>query len=247
MASRSDGARAWAVVLSELAGVPVTVEWERPSWRVRWVDGPTRAVLADRAVALGHFRVGAPLAVEALRFSRRSSALALALAWLIVADRAGQSDAVGLVEQVAEDTGYPQDRAEPTTLAAADLLCRLAGGQSVVMGRLLADAWPAVDPRPMTQVVPDLIGRVVSVRWLAGGPPAHLLGPTEPAAAATVNVREAGGCAYCGASLPSRVGRGRPARYCSGAHRVAAHRARARNDQSPVVSRPSNDNLFDVT
>lgn len=53
MASRSDGARVWAIVLSELAGVPVAVEWERPAWRVRWVDGPTRPVLMDRAVALG--------------------------------------------------------------------------------------------------------------------------------------------------------------------------------------------------
>ena len=47
MAARSDGARQWAAVLSDLAGVPVTVEWERPAWRVRWTDGPTRQVLVD--------------------------------------------------------------------------------------------------------------------------------------------------------------------------------------------------------
>lgn len=239
MASRSDGARAWAVVLSELAGVPVTVEWERPSWCVRWVDGPTRVVLIDRAVALGHYRVGSPLRVEALQFSRSSSALALALAWLSVADRAGQSDAVGLVEQVAEDTGYPQDRADTTTLAAADLLCRLAGGQSVVMGRLLADAHPAVLPRSTTtRTVPDLVGQVVSIRWPAGGPPAYLLGPAEQATSTTSDARDTSGCAYCGASLPLRAGRGRPARYCSGAHRVAAHRARARNEPSAPGLRP---------
>lgn len=32
-------------------------------------------------------------------------------------------------------------------------------------------------------------------------------------------------CGYCGTPLP-RAGTGRPARYCSAAHRVAAHRAR---------------------
>ena len=30
--NRSDGAKAWAGLLSELADVPVTVEWERPAW-----------------------------------------------------------------------------------------------------------------------------------------------------------------------------------------------------------------------
>jgi hypothetical protein len=40
---RADGAKVWARVLSELAGVPVMVEWERPAWRVRWSDGPTSA------------------------------------------------------------------------------------------------------------------------------------------------------------------------------------------------------------
>ena len=53
MAARSDGARQWRAVLSELAATPVTVDWERSAWRVRWVDGPTRPVLMDRAVALG--------------------------------------------------------------------------------------------------------------------------------------------------------------------------------------------------
>lgn len=32
-------------------------------------------------------------------------------------------------------------------------------------------------------------------------------------------------CEHCGVALP-RSGRGRPARFCSGAHRVAAHRSR---------------------
>jgi hypothetical protein len=54
----ADGANAWAQVLSVLARIAVTVEWERPEWRVRWRDGPTRGVLMDRAAALGRFRVG---------------------------------------------------------------------------------------------------------------------------------------------------------------------------------------------
>ena len=38
---RADGAKAWAEVLSGLARVAVTVEWERPAWRVRSrVGGP---------------------------------------------------------------------------------------------------------------------------------------------------------------------------------------------------------------
>ena len=79
---RADGAKAWAEVLSELARVAVTVEWEQPAWRVHWRDGPTRRVLMDRAAALGRFRVGSPLPFEQLRFTRGDSAVALALAWL---------------------------------------------------------------------------------------------------------------------------------------------------------------------
>jgi hypothetical protein len=45
---KADGAHTWARVLSELANVPVTVNWERPAWRVHWQDGPTRQALADR-------------------------------------------------------------------------------------------------------------------------------------------------------------------------------------------------------
>lgn len=237
MAARSDGARQWAVVLSELAGVPVTVEWERPAWRVRWTDGPTRQALADRAAALGRFRVGSPLAADDLRFTRSSSPMALALAWLTVPERAGRSDAVGLVEQIAEDTGYPMQRADPATLAAADLLCRIAAGQSSIMGRLLADAAPAVQARPPMNTVPDLAGRLVSLRWPVGGPPEHLLGPADPPGSAS-GTGQATECAYCGTPLPARAGRGRNARFCSGAHRVAAHRARHRQ---PAPAAPPDD------
>ena len=63
--------------------------------------------------------MGAPLTAQDMRFARSSSGLARALAWLTLADRAGQADAVGRVEQVVEETGYPQDRVDEAGLAAA--------------------------------------------------------------------------------------------------------------------------------
>ncbi len=66
----------WAAVLSELAEVPVLVEWETVTWRVRWVDGPTRVQLLDRATALDGYGIGAPLPVAQMRFARRSSSAA---------------------------------------------------------------------------------------------------------------------------------------------------------------------------
>ena len=45
--------------------------------------------------------------------SAEASPWALALAWLTVSDRAGRSDTVGLVEQIAEDIGYPKEGADP--------------------------------------------------------------------------------------------------------------------------------------
>jgi hypothetical protein len=77
---RSDGAKAWSTVLSELAQSRVAVEWERPTWRVSWQDGSTREALMSRAAALGGYRVGAPLPSEDLRFARSDSAVAVALA-----------------------------------------------------------------------------------------------------------------------------------------------------------------------
>src|SRR6478609_4379163 len=110
---RSDGAKVWTRVLSELADVPVTVEWERPAWRVRWRDGATRRVLMDRAAALGAYRVGAPLGFEQLRFVRSSSGVAVALGWLARGSPpagAGASEVAAAVEAWCEDTGYPQSR-----------------------------------------------------------------------------------------------------------------------------------------
>src|SRR6476619_2444505 len=101
--ARSDGARQWAIVLSELADVRVVVEWERPSWRVRWTDGPTRLVLMDRAAALSQYGVGTPLHARDMLFFRSSSGLARALAWLTMADQADRRETVDLVEQAVED------------------------------------------------------------------------------------------------------------------------------------------------
>src|SRR6478752_5547296 len=191
--AQSAGARQWAVVLSELAGVRVVVEWERPAWRVRWVDGPTRPALMDRAAALTRYRVGAPLTAQDMRFARSSSGQARALAWLTLADQASRADTVDRVEQLVEDTGYPQDRADEAGLAGAELLNRLAGGDSVDMGRLLAAASPPVPPRPWVRPTPALAGEVVSYRWPVGGPPAELLGsspPTGPVAPSDGSVPE---------------------------------------------------------
>lgn len=121
--ARSDGARQWAVVLSELAGVRVVVDWERPVWRVRWMDGPTRPALMDRAAALARYRVGAPLTVPDMRLARSSSGQARALVWLTLADEAGRADTIDRVEQLVEDTGYPpgaRRRGRPGRRGAAE-------------------------------------------------------------------------------------------------------------------------------
>jgi len=56
------------------------VEWDRPTWRVSWQDGPTREALMGRADALGGYRVGTPLPFQDLRFARSNSGMAIALA-----------------------------------------------------------------------------------------------------------------------------------------------------------------------
>src|SRR5664279_2760949 len=161
---RSDGARIWARVLSELAQVPVVVEWERPAWRVRWQDGPTMEVLRDRATALGRYRVASALPFERLRFARSDSRLAVALGWLARGSPGSPGmvrDAVAGVEAFCAETGYPQLRFDERTVAAADLLSRLGQGDSTEMGALLARARPAVPAQPPPgSPVPDLPGRV---------------------------------------------------------------------------------------
>ena len=226
---RSDGAKAWSTVLSELAQVRVAVEWERPSWRVSWQDGPTREVLMGRAAALGKYRVGAPLQFEDLRFARSSSAVAIALAWLARGSTESPTPAIAEVEAFCADTGYPQSRFDAGALAAAELLRRVGHGDIAEMGALLAQAVPPVAPAVMLAAGPELTGRVVTYRWPAGGPPGELLGPSGQRVehgAETVRPRA---CQRCGNPLHTDGSRGgRPARYCSGACRTAAHRARHR-------------------
>jgi hypothetical protein len=233
---RSDAAKAWGSLLSELADVPVTVEWERPSWIVRWRDGPTRAALMSRAAALGVHRFGRPLLVEDLLFSRHDSAVAVALGWLATGGPpAGRlADGMAAVEGFCEGIGYPEDRFDDRALGAADLLVRLSGGDRYEMGRLLAQAVPGVPRIGPLPAGPGLRGRT-DRRWSRGGPPVELLGPSEPPGAPAppaASALDGGGedqpdapvCAHCGRPL-TNSGRGRPAKYCGGTCRTAAHRA----------------------
>jgi hypothetical protein len=238
----ADGARVWARVLSELALVEVRVEWERPAWRVRWVDGPTRQVLMDRAAALGGYRVAAALPVGRLRFTRHDSPVAVALGWLARGSAGSPALARAVVPEVeafCADTGYPLSRFDDRTVAAAELLSRLGSGDSTVMGELLSRATPPLAPYPPDAAGPELPGRVVSFRWPSGGPPAELLGPTQtptPAVAGAVTDRPVV-CRHCGKPLDTvKAGTGRPARYCGGTCRTAAHRAQRRASQ-PTTAR----------
>ncbi len=239
---RAAGAMVWARVLSELADVPVTVEWERPAWRVRWTDGPTRQVLMERAAALGRYRVGAPLGFEQLRFVRSSSAASVALGWLARGSPAAGADdteSASEVEAWCEDTGYPESRFDEWVVAAADLLCRVGRGDTAEMGSLVARAVPPVPPQVFADAGPGLTGRVTSLRWPAGGPPAELLGPSGAHRLERSDVEAAAVlCGWCGTAIPGGgSGRGRPARYCSGRCRVAAHRARHREHVDVAAGR----------
>ena len=229
---RSDGAKAWSRVLSELAQVRVSVEWERPTWRVSWQDGPTREALMDRAAALGRYRVGAPLRFEDLRFARSDSALAVALAWLARGSPespAAARAAIAKIEAFCADTGYPQTRFDAAALAAADLLRRVSQGDIAKMGSLLAQAVPSVESSVALAAGLELTGRVVTYRWPAGGPPDELLGPSGQHGEPGVDNARPRTCQWCGNPLSTDGSRGgRPAKYCSGACRTAAHRARHR-------------------
>lgn len=228
---RSDGAKTWSTVLSELAQVKVSVEWERPTWRVSWQDGPTREALMSRAAALGEYRVGAPLPFKDLRFARSNSAVAIAMAWLARGSPESPSAAraaIAEVEAFCTDTGYPQTRFDAGGQAAAELLRRLGHGDIAEMGALLAQAVPPAAASVMLAAGPELTGRVVTYRWPTGGPPDELLGPSgpRPEAAAAAHPRT---CQRCGKPLNTDGSRsGRPAKYCSGACRTAAHRVRHR-------------------
>ena len=50
---RSDGAKAWSTVLSELAQVRVSVAWERPTWRVSYSEKEGDQGALDRRPSCG--------------------------------------------------------------------------------------------------------------------------------------------------------------------------------------------------
>jgi len=229
---RSVGAKAWSTVLSELAQVRVLVEWERPTWRVSWQDGPTREALMGRAAALGEYRVGTPLPFEDLWFARNNSAVAVAVAWLARGSPespAAARAAIAEVEAFCADTGYPQTCVDAGNLAAAELLRRVSHGDVAEMGLMLAQAVPPVSPSGPLVPGPDLTGLVVSYRWPVGGPPEALLGPSGPRPKPGADTSRPSTCQRCGKPLNTDGARGgRPAKYCSGACRTAAHRARHR-------------------
>ena len=225
---RSEGATAWSRVLSELAQVRVSVEWERPTWRVSWQDGPTREALMGRAAALGGYRVGAPLPFADLRFARSNSAVAVAVAWLARGSPESPTAAraaIAEVEAFCADTGYPRTRFDAGARAAAELLRRVGHGDIAEMGSLLAQAVPPVAPAGLLAAGPELIGRVVSSRWPVG-PPEELLGPAGHRPEAGSGTARPRTCQRCGKPLKTDGSRGgRPAKYCGGACRTAAHRA----------------------
>ena len=127
-------------------------------------------------------------------------------------------------------------------LAAAELLRRMGHGDIAEMGALLAQAVPPVAPSVMLAAGPELTGRVVTYRWPAGGPPDELLGPSGQRVEPGAETGRPGTCQRCGKPLHTDGSRGgRPARYCSGACRTAAHRALHRTgaaDRSSLTREP---------
>jgi hypothetical protein len=181
---------------------------------------------------LGEYRVGAPLRFEDLRFARSNSAVAVALASLARGSPESPTAAraaIAEVETFCTDTGYPQTSLDAGTLASADLLRRVGHGDIAEMGLLLAQAVPPVAPSGTLVPGPELIGRVVSSRWPIGGRPGELLGPSGQRPEPGADIARPRTCQRCGKPLTTDGSRGgRPARYCSGACRTAAHRARHR-------------------
>ena len=109
---------------------------------------------------------------------------------------------------------------------AAELLRRVGHGDIAEMGALLARAVPPVTPVVLLSAGPELTGRVVTYRWPVGGPPEELLGPSDQRVEHRAETVRPSTCQRCGKPLKTVGSRGgRPAKYCSGACRTAAHRA----------------------
>ena len=162
------------------------------------------------------------------------------MAWLArgspespAAARAGIAE----VEAFCADTGYPQTRFDAGALAAAELLRRVGHGDIAEMGALLAQAVPPVTAAVLLSAGPELTGRVVTYRWPAGGPPAELLGPSGQGSEPGAETGRRSACQRCGKPLNTDGSRGgRPAKFCSGACRTAAHRALHRT--APATAAP---------
>ena len=177
---------------------------------------------------------------EDLRFARSNSAVAIALAWLARGSpetSAAARAAIAEVEAFCTDAGYPQTRFGAGAMAAADLLRRVSHGDIAEMGALLSRAVPPVAPADLLGPGPELTGRVVSSRWPVGGPPEELLGPAGHRPEAGSGTAQPRTCQRCGKPLKTDGSRGgRPAKYCSGACRTAAHRALHRT--APATAAP---------
>ena len=166
-----------------------------------------------------------PLPFEDLRFARGDSAVAVGLARGSPGSPAAARAGIAEVEAFCADTGYPQTRFDAGALAAAELLRRLGHGDIAEMGLLLAQAVPPV-AAVMLAAGRELTGQVVTYRWPAGGPPDELLGPSDQRPEPGAENGRPSSCQRCGKPLHSGGSRGgRPAKYCSGACRTAAHRA----------------------
>lgn len=167
----------------------------------------------------------------------------IALGWLAVGGPAPSgrfADGIGAVEAFCEATGYLRSGFDDQALGAADLLVRLSGSDHYEMGRLLARAVPGV--RQVT-LLPDMgpaLRGSTDSRWSRGGPPEDLLGPSPsltplraPLSACEKHALEkpASRCQSCGRPVDRNGRPGRPATYCSGACRTAAHRARRAEGQ----------------
>ena len=180
-----------------------------------------------------------PLPFEDLRFARGDSAVAVGLARGSPGSPAAARAGIAEVEAFCADTGYPQTRFDARALAAAELLRRVGHGDIAEMGSLLAQAVPPVAPAEMLGPGLELIGRVVSSRWPVGGPPGELLGPSGRRPEPGADISRPRTCQRCGKPMNTDGSRGgRPARYCSGACRTAAHRARHRTVGVHLVHDP---------
>lgn len=165
MARRADGARIWSVVLSELAQIPVTVDWDAPAWWVRWTDGPTQPVLTHRVLELSQYRIGRPLDAAALRFRRSDSAVALA--WLCIPRPESQDqvwECLAEVEALCESTAYPLQRSDPAGRAAARSCS--SRSPSRTDGKWVPFCPPLCQPRTYAPVRP-----IAAPRCPAGSPP----------------------------------------------------------------------------